>query len=85
MMLITITNWKHKAAVVIKLLVFLLLIGLIVPQFLFFIAGGLADTKDDNSNLMRVEKGTLDDSAEEINFWERLSRFYFGGEPGSIP
>jgi len=40
MMLITITNWKRKAAVALKLLFFLLLIGLIIPQFLTFIAGG---------------------------------------------
>jgi hypothetical protein len=83
MMLITITNWKRKAAVVLKFLFFLLLIGLIIPQFLTFIAGGLADINDNESHYMRVEKGSIDKPREESNFLERLRQFYYGREPGS--
>lgn len=83
-MLITITNWKRKAAVVLKLLFFLLLIGLIIPQFLTFIAGGLADINEDQSHYMRVEKGITDKPIEEPTFLERLRQLYYGKEPGSM-
>ena len=83
MMLITITNWKRKAAVALKLLFFLLLIGLIIPQFLTFIAGGLADINEDESHYMRVEQGCIDKPVEEPTFLERLRQFYYGKEPGT--
>ena len=46
MLLITVTNWKHKAGVVIRLLLFLLLIWMITPQFFNFISGHIASFKD---------------------------------------
>jgi hypothetical protein len=54
MLLITITNWKRKGAVVVKLLLFLLLIGLIIPQFLSYIAGEIGDIEN-QQDLMQVE------------------------------
>ncbi|MGB4504457.1 MAG: hypothetical protein WBI44_06145 [Syntrophaceticus sp.] len=82
MVLITITNWKHKASVVLKLLFFLLLIGLIIPQFLTFVAEGLADINDDQSHYMRVETGSTDQPVEEPTFLERMRQLYYGKEPG---
>lgn len=78
MMLITITNWKQKAAVVVKLLFFLLLIGLLIPQLLFFIAGGLADVKDEDSYYMRVEQEAADKPLQDTTILESLQKFYYG-------
>jgi len=83
MMLITITNWKRKAAVVLKFLFFLLLIGLIIPQFLTFIAGGLADINDNESHYMRVKREVSTSLERSPTFLERLRQFYYGREPGS--
>lgn len=46
MLLITVTNWKHKAGVIIRLLLFLALICLIIPQFFSFISGHVAGIKN---------------------------------------
>lgn len=83
MMLITITNWKQKAVVVVKLLFFLLLIGLIIPQLLFFITGGLADVKDEESYYMRVEQEAADKPVQDTTILESLQQFYYGEEPGT--
>ena len=87
MMLITITNWKHKMAVVAKLIFFLLLIGLLIPQFLSFVAGGLADVKDEESYYMRVEQkaeqGAAEKPAQDNTLLESLQQFYYGEEPGT--
>ena len=87
MMLITITNWKHKMAVVAKLLFFLLLIGLLIPQLLSFVAGGLADVKDEGSYYMRVEQeaeqGAAEKPAQDNTLLESLQQFYYGEEPGT--
>jgi hypothetical protein len=45
MYLIAVTNWKHKIGVAIRLLLFLLLIWMITPQFLNFISGHIASFK----------------------------------------
>jgi hypothetical protein len=83
MMLITITNWKQKATVVVKLLFFLLLIGLLIPQLLIFITGGLADVKDEKSYYMRVEQEAADKPAQDNTFLESLQQFYYGEESGT--
>lgn len=83
MVLITITDWKRKAVVVLKLLLFLLLIGLIIPQFFTFIAGGLADIDNGKPHYMRVEKGNSERPVKDITLLERLQQFYYGKEPGS--
>jgi hypothetical protein len=46
MYLIAVTNWKHKVGVAIRLLLFLLLIWMITPQFFNFISGHIASFKN---------------------------------------
>jgi hypothetical protein len=46
MLLIAVTNWRHKAGVIIRLLLFLALICLITPQFFNFISGHIASFKN---------------------------------------
>jgi hypothetical protein len=46
MYLIAVTNWRHKVGVVIRLLLFLLLIWMITPQFFNFISGHIASFKN---------------------------------------
>ncbi len=82
MLLITITNWKRKASVVFRLLLFLLLIGLIIPQFLSFIASGLAD-REDQSDLMRVEQKAEEKPSQDATLLEKIQQIYYGKEPGS--
>jgi hypothetical protein len=46
MYLIAVTNWRHKVGVVIRLLLFLLLIWMITPQFFNFLSGHIASFKN---------------------------------------
>jgi hypothetical protein len=46
MYLIAVTNWRHKVGVVIRLLLFLLLIWMVTPQFFNFISGHIASFKN---------------------------------------
>ncbi|HHW29452.1 MAG TPA: hypothetical protein GXX21_07850 [Syntrophomonadaceae bacterium] len=78
MLLITITNWKQKCAVILKLLFFLLLIGLIIPQFLSFIAAEIGDI-DKKQDLMRVESSRKA-QAEESPLMDQLQQLYSGKE-----
>lgn len=85
MLLVTITNWKHKLGVVFRLFLFLLLIGLVIPQFLTFIAGELADLKGRSEitrpPAMRVEKEKAEAKpSSELTILERLRRLYYGNE-----
>lgn len=88
MLLVTITNWKRKLAVICRFLLFLLLIGLIIPQFLTYIAGELVDLKSrsDASRppAMRVEREAVGAKpAPEPTFLEKLRQFYYGESAGS--
>ncbi len=59
MLLITVTNWKHKAGVFVRLILFLVLIGLIIPQFFSFISEYITSFKslrDNHPPALRVEK-----------------------------
>jgi hypothetical protein len=42
MFLITVTNWRRKAGVIVRLLLFLLLLWMITPQFFSFISKAMA-------------------------------------------
>ncbi|MFY9140795.1 MAG: hypothetical protein WBJ83_06690 [Thermacetogeniaceae bacterium] len=74
MLMITITNWKQKCAVILKLLFFLLLIGLIIPQFLSFIAAEIGDI-DKKQDLMKVENSRVL-PAEESSLMNQLRQLY---------
>jgi hypothetical protein len=60
MLLITVINWRHKVGVVIRLLLFLLLIWLITPQFFSFVSGHISSFKNrflqSQPTEMRVEQ-----------------------------
>jgi len=45
MLFIAITKWKEKCGLAIRLILFLVLIGLVIPLFLNFIAAEIADFK----------------------------------------
>jgi len=76
MLLITITNWKHKLLVSLKLFLFLLLIGLIIPQFLTFIAGEIQPPA------IKVEHER--ESAREKIFLDWSWQFHHGEETGYV-
>lgn len=84
MLLVTITNWKRKLSVILRLFLFLLLIGLIIPQFLTFIAGEMAGLKGRTEEFqppaMRVEQDRQ--PAQETTFLELLWQFYYGEGAG---
>jgi hypothetical protein len=54
-----------------------------LPQLLFFIAGGLADVKDEDSYYMRVEQEAADKPLQDTTILESLQKFYYGEEPAS--
>ena len=78
MLMITITNWKQKCAVILKLLFFLLLIGLIIPRFLSFIATEIGDI-DQEQDLLRLESSRVV-PAEESSLIDKVRQLYGGGE-----
>jgi hypothetical protein len=84
-LLVTITNWKHKLGVLFRLFLFLLLIGLVIPQFLSLIAGELAELKGRSEitkpPAMRVEKEKAEaEPSSELTILERLRQLYYGNE-----
>lgn len=84
MLFVTIINWKRKLLVILKLFLFLLLIGLIIPQFLAFIADEMVDLKGQPEEIqppaMRVEQEKQ--SVQETTFLEMLRQFYYGEGAG---
>jgi len=78
MLMITITNWKQKCALLLKLLFFLLLIGLIIPQFLSFIAAEIGDI-DKQQDFMRVESSRKA-QAKENSVVDQVQQIYNGKE-----
>lgn len=78
MLMITITNWKQKCAVLLKLLFFLLLIGLIIPQFLSFIAAEIGDI-DKKQDYMRVES-SREAQADENYLLEQVRQLHSNQE-----
>ncbi|MDH7576250.1 MAG: hypothetical protein QHH75_00230 [Bacillota bacterium] len=94
MLLIAITNWRRKLGLICRLILFLVLIGLIVPQFLSFIIGGIANfqnqTEGKHPPALRVEQETPGDAEEQRSgqgdsFLKKLRQFYYGKEPDLKP
>ncbi len=87
MLLITITDWRRKLGLIFRLILFLALIGLIIPQLLNFIAGGIADFKGGAEGkhppALRVEREVPGDAGKPAgdSFLEKLRRFYHGQGP----
>lgn len=90
MLLITITEWKRKCGIILRLVVFLILIGLIIPQFLNFIAAQISSYRvrpeGGTPPGLRVEGDALDTLKEPTSgqldeaFLIRLREFYHGRE-----
>lgn len=86
MLLITVTNWKRKAGVIVRLLLFLLLLGLITPQFFIFISGHIASFKnrqlENQPPALRVEQRVEIDKQPNQDkgdlFLKSLQEYYFG-------
>lgn len=86
MFLIAVTNWKHKAGIVVRLLLFLLLIALITPQFFNFISGHIASFKgrhlENQPPAFRVEQRVNVQQKSVQNqgdlFLKKLQEYYFG-------
>lgn len=91
MLLITITNWRQKLGVILRLIFFLILIGLAIPQFLNFITGQLVNLRDHSEKVhppaLRVEKegsgsgqkNTLFQDKDK-SFIRKLEQFYYGAK-----
>lgn len=86
MFLITIINWKHKTGIMVRLLLFLLLIALITPQFFNFISGHIASFKsrslENQPPAFRVEQ-RVDVQQKSVQnqgdlFLKKLQEYYFG-------
>ncbi len=86
MFLITVTNWRHKAGVIVRLLLFLLLIVLITPQFLSLVFGSIASFKnryrESQPPAVRAEHQAGIQQQPGLNqgdlFLEKLQQYYFG-------
>jgi hypothetical protein len=84
MYLIAITDWKHKVGVAVRLLLFLLLIWMITPQFFNFISGHLAGFTNHRpkaqSSEMRVERSLKSQPVHlhEDRFLQWLQGYYAG-------
>jgi hypothetical protein len=78
MFLITVTDWKRKAGVCLRLLIFLVLIGLVVPQLLNFITGELAGSKSrpegNQAPAIRVDNR----SGSSPTLIDKLQQYYRG-------
>ncbi|MGD0152135.1 MAG: hypothetical protein ABSC17_00020 [Thermacetogeniaceae bacterium] len=93
MFLITVTNWKHKVSVIIRLLMFLLLIVLITPQFLSLVCGSIASFKsrhwESQPPALRVEHGAETQQQSSQNqgdlFLKILQQYYFGNGKQAPP
>jgi hypothetical protein len=86
MFLITVTDWRHKAGIIIRLLLFLLLIWLITPQFVSFISGYIASFKNElpgnQPPAQRVEQravqGEPEPAKDQGAFLKMLQQYYSG-------
>lgn len=83
MLLITITRWREKFGLVIRLILFLVLIGLILPRFLNYLAGAITDLKGSPDGKtppgLRVEEGlpwARQEKSLDREFLEKLEGFY---------
>jgi hypothetical protein len=81
MFLITVTNWKYKAGVLLRLVLFLVLIGLVIPQLLNYVAAEISSLKSHPEGIqppaLRVEKPHSVKAGQD-NFIEKLQQFYRG-------
>jgi hypothetical protein len=91
MYLIAVTDWKHKVGVAVRLLLFLLLIWMITPQFCNFISGHIASFKNhllkDQSTEMRVERPLESQPVHghEDRFLQWLQGYYSGAGKQAAP
>ena len=93
MLLITVTNWRHKAGVIIRLLLFLLLIWLITPQFFNFISGHIASFKNrlpqSQPQEQRVEQRAVQVEPKPVQdqdaFLKMLQKYYSGNAKQAPP
>ncbi len=90
MLLVAITNWRRKLGLIFRLILFLVLIGFIIPRFLNFITAEIADYKSQTEGgtppALRVEKETPEANqapgqVQDESFLEKLHQFYYGQEP----
>ncbi len=94
MLLITVTDWRHKVGLLIRLLLFLVLVGLIVPQLYRLLYGHNASFKgylqEDRSPGLRVEQKAagprpIPPRDQSAPFLQQLQQYYLGKSlpPGS--
>ncbi|HHW39977.1 MAG TPA: hypothetical protein GXX19_02305 [Syntrophomonadaceae bacterium] len=83
MLFIAIMKWKEKCGLAIRLILFLVLLGLVIPKFLNYIAAEIADLKirpeGRTPPALRVEKaepGVQNKQPADERFLEKLRIFY---------
>jgi hypothetical protein len=84
MFLIAVIDIKRKVGVLLRLLIFLAVIGLVIPKFLSFIAGEITSMRSRSERVepraLRVQRDSSKSGSESTsaNLFEKLQEFYQG-------